>query len=424
MENEKQLIISSKIKQLKKNQDKIEIMKLIKKNYNYQNKKLYFFISIIIIIFILIIYLIYDNKKEFKAQSNFLNESIMNLKNKINMIETKLNNLNQNRNIEINNISLSSEDLPLISFEKFDENIYQELKKQQMEFCNEQTKYRKEVYENQIKLTNVDLLNKSYNMYVYKREDYVSNNILREKNWEGKESKILIDALNYYSSLKNIENNNIFILDIGANIGWHSIFLGKYGYQILSFEPSDINIYILRKNYCLNPNLNIVFIKKGLYNEEKKCDHYILRGNVGNGMILCDNNVTVPYGLIKSGEIIITKLSNYIEFLSRRNLALIKIDIEGSEGKAIESGIELITNYHIPFIFLEFTPKSLRLHGTDPMKFLEMFENNGYKFPKDSFFDHKYYTKQELINEGLINLFIVYSNIIKNDIDNYNLKSN
>jgi len=224
--------------------------------------------------------------------------------------------------------------------------------------------------------------------------------------------------------LKNIENNNIFILDIGANIGWHSIFLGKYGYQILSFEPSDINIYILRKNYCLNPNLNIVFIKKGLYNEEKKCDHYILRGNVGNGMILCDNNVTVPADLIKSGEIIITKLSNYIEFLSRRNLALIKIDIEGSEGKAIESGIELITNYHVPFIFLEFTPKSLRLHGTDPMKFLEMFENNGYKFPKDSFFDNKYYTKQELINEGLINLFIVYSNIIKNDIDNYNLKSN
>jgi len=140
MENEKQLIISSKIKQLRKNQDKIEIMKLIKKNYNYQNKKLYFFISIIILIFIIIIYLIYDNKKEFKSQSNFLNESIMNLKNKINMIETKLNNLNQNRNIEINNISLSSEDLPLISFEKFDENIYQELKKQQMEFCNEQTK--------------------------------------------------------------------------------------------------------------------------------------------------------------------------------------------------------------------------------------------------------------------------------------------
>ena len=83
MENEKQLIISSKIKELKKNQDKIEIMKLIKKNYNYQNRKLYFFISIIILIFILIIYLIYDNKKEFKAQNNFLNESIMNLKNKI-----------------------------------------------------------------------------------------------------------------------------------------------------------------------------------------------------------------------------------------------------------------------------------------------------------------------------------------------------
>ena len=179
-------------------------------------------------------------------------------------------------------------------------------------------------------------------MYIYKQKDYVSNYILKEKNWEGKETKNLIDALNYYSSLKSIKNDNIFILDIGANIGWHSIFLGKYGYQILSFEPSDINIYILRKNYCLNPNLNVIFINKGLYNEEKKCIHYILTTNIGNGMTICDNNnITLPYYLSKRGETYMTKLSNYIEFLSTRNLALIKIDIEGSEEKAIESGIEL-----------------------------------------------------------------------------------
>ena len=214
--------------------------------------------------------------------------------------------------------------------------------------------------------------------------------------------------------MKNIDNNNIFILDIGANIGWHSLFLGKYGYQVLSFEPSDVNIYILRKNYCLNPGLNIIFIKKGIYNEERKCDFYISKGDIGDGWVLCDKTDSIPRQLIKSGETYMTKLSNYIEFLSTRNLALIKIGVEGSEGKAIESGIELITNYHVPFIFLEFTPQSLRIHGTDPMKFLEMLENNGYKFPKDSFFDNKYYTKEELVGKGLINLYIVYSNIIKN----------
>jgi len=425
MEGEIKAFIALKPKQ-KRKKDKRRIKILKRKNYNYQNKKLYFFISIMILIFFVIIYFILDYKKEFKSQSNQINnylfknkakENIMNLKNKINMIESKLNISNQNLNIENsnNNINLSAAELLEITFEKFDENIFQELKNQQIEFCNNQTKYIKEEYEKQIKLAKIDLLNKSFYMYIYQKEDYVSNYIIKEKNWEGKDTKNLIDALNYYSSVKNIKNDNIFILDIGANIGWHSIFLGKYGYQILSFEPSDINIYILRKNYCLNPNLNVIFIKKGLYNEEKKCEHYILTGNIGNGMTICDNsNVTLPYYLRKRGETYMTKLSNFIEFLSTKNLALIKIDVEGSEEKAIESGIELITKYHVPFIFLEFTPESLRIHRTNPMKFLEMFENNGYKFPKHNFFDNKYYTKQELVGKCLINLYIVYSDIIKN----------
>jgi len=212
MDNERQIIISSKSKQIRK-KDILEIMELIEKNYNYQNKKLYAFISITILIFLVIIYFIYDNKKELKSQNNIKNysfqnetiENIMNLRNKINMIETKLINSNINIGNINNNNNPSGAELPEISFEKFDEIIYQELKKQQMEFCNDQTKYIKEEFEKQIKLAKVDLLNKSYEMYVYKKEDYVSKIILKDKNWEGKETKLLIDALNYYSSLKNID---------------------------------------------------------------------------------------------------------------------------------------------------------------------------------------------------------------------------
>ena len=113
-----------------------------------------------------------------------------------------------------------------------------------------------------------------------------------------------------------------------------------------------------------------------------------------------------------------TKLSNYIEFLTTRNLALIKIDVEGSEGKAIESGIELFSKYYIPFIFLEFTPGALTDHGTDPIKLLEIFEKNGYKFAKDNFLDTNYYSTSAILERsknGYINLFIVHSNIIKNN---------
>ena len=254
-------------------------------------------------------------------------------------------------------------------------------------------------------------------MYIYNSEDIVSNVISKRKCWESTETKKLINALNYYSSLKNITNNNIYILDIGSNVGWYTLFLGKLGYKILSFEPSDVNMYILRKNFCLNQDLNITLIKKGLYTEEKKCDFYISKGNIGDGWVFCDKNSTIPNHLIKSGETYLTKLSNYIEFLSTKNLALIKIDIEGSEGKAIESGIELFSKYHIPFIFLEFTPSALIKHGTKPIKLLEIFKKNGYKFAKDNFLDTSYYSISEILekaNNSIINLFIVYSNITKN----------
>jgi len=368
-------------------------------NYENHNKKLYFFIFIVLLINFGIINYIYIYKKEQKDKA----------------IGKKIKNIN-------NNAYMESEELPEIAYEKFDENIFQEVKKQQTKFCNEQNKYIKFQFEKQIKLANASFLNKSFDMYIYENQDLVSKIIRFGQSWESTETRNLIKALNYYSSLKNISNDNIYIIDIGANVGWYTLFLAKIGYQVLSFEASVVNIYILRKNLCLNPDLNITLINKGLFTEEKKCDYYLNSGNIGNGMIQCNKNGTVSFEFTKSSEAYLTKLSNYVEFLSTKNLALIKIDNEGSEGKAIKSEIELITNYHVPFIFLEFTPKFLVLHETDPLKFLEMFEINGYKFPKNHFFDNDYYSNQEIMektkNGRSINLYIVYSNIIKSEEKN------
>ena len=79
------------------------------------------------------------------------------------------------------------------------------------------------------------------------------------------------------------------------------------------------------------------------------------------------NNNLLNSSMHKTGEIKLTKLSSYIPYLYKKKIALIKIDVEGSEGKAIEGGIKLITKYHVPFIFLEFNPEALKLHQTDHM---------------------------------------------------------
>ena len=333
-----------------------------------------------------------------------MEEIILNFDERIKKINEKIN--------DILNEKLPHDNLTTI----FNNIINKKYIEEQNNFCKNEYIFYNKNYEEKIKISNVIFENFNYYMFVYKSDDIVSNIIIKEKAWETGETKNLLNGLNYYSKKKNITNNDIYILDIGANIGWYTFIFGKYGYQIISFEPSNINYYILRKNYCLNKNLNITLINKGLFTEEKKCYLYSYKNNIGNGMSICDQNNTKPKNVIKTGEIILTKLSNYIPYLSKKNLALIKIDVEGSEGKVIESGIELITEYHVPFIFLEFTPSSLKLHGTEPKEFLQMFINNGYKISKISFFNQEYSSPDEIIAacHDLVNLYIIYSKFYEN----------
>ena len=295
-------------------------------------------------------------------------------------------------------------------------NIFQKNKQEQNNFCNKKYLYYNKKFDKNITLAKVKYYNKKFKMYVYKNNDGVSGNIILKKYWEIYETTNLLKALNYYSVKKNLSNKEIYFIDIGANIGWYTFTLSKFGYKIISFEPSKLNYYILNKNYCINKDENIILINKGLFTEEKKCSLYNSKNNIGNGMIICDdnsNNTRTFNEFFKNGEIELTKLSNYIPFI-KNNLALMKIDVEGSEGKVIEGGIELITKYHIPFIFLEFTPSLLKVHGTNPKEFLQMFLNNGYKISPSNFFDKKNYTVDFIIKKvKLPNLYFTYAKILE-----------
>ena len=284
--------------------------------------------------------------------------------------------------------------------------------KQQNLFCQNQINNNNTKIEDKIKIVNINFSNSNFDMFIYKSNDFLSNAISGSGSWETKETNNLLSLLDYYSRKKNIERNDIYVLDIGANIGWYTFILGNKGYNIISFEPSTTNYYILNKNYCLNNNTNIILINKGLDIEETNISIYHPLINVGNAISSNDAHNSNIKNYIKE-EIILTKLEKYIPYLVNKNLALMKLDIEGSEGKAIESGKELITKFHIPFIFMEWTPKALKLKGTDPEVFLKLFIDNGYKISKKDFLSGEYCSFDEIINVEVINLYIIYTNFLE-----------
>ena len=227
----------------------------------------------------------------------------------------------------------------------------------------------------------------------------------------------IFNALEYYKDKNEIKKyKDIYMLDIGSNIGWYPSFLGRYGFTILCFEPFEINNYIAKKNFCnLNRNSNVIIIPKGLGKEEEICEYYKDGFHSGNGMVLCNQTKPekIQRNFKKNSVVEITKLSNFIPYLSNKKLALIKIDVEGAESLVIEGGSELITKYHIPFIILEFSPSLLEEHGSDPKKFAQFFVDNGYNISLESFLSANYITVDELMNKAgyQVNCYFIYKNI-------------
>jgi FkbM family methyltransferase len=296
-------------------------------------------------------------------------------------------------------------------------NLIEEYINRQNNFCNNPDKFYNQKFEELIKLTKFSFRNISYKIYTYNKNiDGMSNEIIKTAKYEPEHISNFLDALRFYGKKNKInKNKDIFMLDIGGNLGVYPSFLGKFGYSILTFEASPRNSYIIYKNYCLiNKNSNIIIVNKGLSSEEKTCNYYSQINAIGNGVVLCNENKTKTssgnLNLQKTFEVKITKLSNFFPYLSNKKIALIKLDIEGGEGKVIEDAIELINKYHVPFIFSEFDPKYLMKQGTNPKKYIELFTNNGYKISYKGFLTKDYINPKE-IKSNHNNLYFIYDGI-------------
>ena len=308
-----------------------------------------------------------------------------------------------------NNSTINEEETEI-----FDSELEKKYIDNQHHFCQSNDLFIDKEIDNKIKKVRAHLGNISFEMYVYKSDDYVSDSISGSGSWESSSMRKIINCLNYYSQKKKLSKKEITVLDIGANVGWYSFYLTNDGYKLYSFEVSSINSYILKKNFCLNENINITLINKGIGPKEEKCLLHHPSHNIGNAVILCGENAKISRNTKNlTEEVEFTKLSNYYDFLSEKNIALIKLDVEGSEGKVINSGIEFISKYHVPFLIVEFNNDYLKLQGTDPKKILEIFEQNGYLFSKGDFFSKTYLSIDQILKLKSPNLYIIYSKFLE-----------
>jgi len=147
-------------------------------------------------------------------------------------------------------------------------------------------------------------------------------------------------------------------IDIGANIGYHSIYMSKKFKKVYSFEPQIEIFNILNLNIKKNNITNIVSYNYAIGESKKKIK------------LSCNNNNFIHNSIKKIDEngcevINMLKLDDINEL---NNIGYIKIDVEGYEYNVLSGAINLIKKNKPIIIFEEHndiktfnTPKSILL---------------------------------------------------------------
>jgi FkbM family methyltransferase len=157
----------------------------------------------------------------------------------------------------------------------------------------------------------------------------------------------------------------MFVADVGANVGFYTLLfarrVGPSG-RVWAFEPDPSNFAALQRNATASSYSNIVAINKAAGAVSKR--DYLFLSDIHSG----DHHTYATGESRRSVPIEVVALDDF--FAPEQPIDLVKMDIQGSEGKALEGMSRILRSNPGLTILMEFWPMALRQAGSDPEKLL------------------------------------------------------
>jgi FkbM family methyltransferase len=155
------------------------------------------------------------------------------------------------------------------------------------------------------------------------------------------------------------------VIDVGANIGWHTIHASRHAAveTVVAFEPDAVNLSLLNRNLQLNGAENVVVCNYALGAREGRARlHRYKESNLGRHSLVSDHGFGDTDVIVRDLDDVLVRLK-----LADRRISLLKIDVEGYEPAVIEGASQALTRTDV--IVLEYTPGLSRKGGlsTDDM---------------------------------------------------------
>lgn len=156
--------------------------------------------------------------------------------------------------------------------------------------------------------------------------------------------------------VSNRGKQNTTALDVGANIGNHSLFFSKYFQSVFSFEPSALNYRLLEANLLAREAVNITPIQSALGSINKQLVFSDGHSSKGRSGIIDENNLMRDTLSNQDGvthEITVENGDEFIRCNCKSNhICFIKVDVEGYELEVFK-GLENTIRRFQPLIAFE-----------------------------------------------------------------------
>lgn len=191
-------------------------------------------------------------------------------------------------------------------------------------------------------------------------DDYISMPVYCDGVYEGPTTNLLAKQL----------RPGMTVVDLGANLGYFTIlssFLVRDG-PVYAFEPVPHNFSLLQKNIQINRRRCISPFRLAVSNVSGMADLYLSGTNPG------DHRLAPEPGEARASVSIATTRMDDV-FGSERRVDLVKIDVQGAEGRCLE-GMEMTIRSNPSLkIIMEFWPYGLERQGTSVPHMLELIES-------------------------------------------------
>jgi FkbM family methyltransferase len=142
------------------------------------------------------------------------------------------------------------------------------------------------------------------------------------------------------------EANLCAAIDVGANVGNHTMYFARFFRSVIAFEPNPPVACILRANVLLNDLASRVrVVELGLSDAAAELPFAVNASNLGGSRFVEQRVTGMPLISVSRGDDALSGLE-----ISDR-IGLIKLDVEGMELPAIEGLINTISRDHPLIVF-------------------------------------------------------------------------